>query len=102
MKEFKGTIKGNLRVEPFMDLKNRYAIVDENNKVVANVLSNNDKNIYNSQLLASAHELLEASQLILHYHLCEQEGIESGQPTRIDWLNAIDKLSQVINKALGE
>ena len=43
-----------------------------------------------------AKELVEASKEILHLHLCEQEGLSSGQPTRNQWLEAVDNLSQAL------
>lgn len=55
----------------------------------------------NAHLIAAAPELLEALQLLVHYHLCEQEGIGSGQPTSTQWLEAVDKASEAIAKALG-
>jgi len=39
---------------------------------------------------------VEASELLLHYHLCEQEGVGSGQPTPAEWLEAVDKLSEAL------
>jgi hypothetical protein len=40
--------------------------------------------------------LLDAAKHILHLHLCEQEGLSSGQPTRTQWLEAVDNLSGAI------
>jgi hypothetical protein len=31
-------------------------------------------------------------------HLCEQEGIASGMPTSKQWIEAVNKLSEAINK----
>jgi hypothetical protein len=42
--------------------------------------------------------LFEASSEILHLHLCEQEGLSSGMPTREQWIEAVNKLSEAINK----
>ena len=54
-----------------------------------------------AQLIAAAPDLLEAIQLLVHYHMCEQEGIGSGQPTALEWLAAVDKAGDAINKAIG-
>lgn len=40
--------------------------------------------------------LLDAAKQILHLHMCEQEGLSSGQPTRTQWLEAVDNLSDAI------
>ena len=45
-----------------------------------------------------AEKLRKAAEHILHLHLCEQEGISSGQPTREQWLKAVDNLSEALNK----
>ena len=45
--------------------------------------------------------LLEALKNLVHLHLCEQEGISSGMPTREQWLEAVDKASKAITKAEG-
>lgn len=42
-------------------------------------------------------ELYIAATQIVHLHLCEQEGIGSGQPTPKQWLDAVDKLSKAIH-----
>jgi len=34
---------------------------------------------------------------LLHLHLCEQEGIVSGQPTPKQWLKAVDELAKALN-----
>ena len=42
--------------------------------------------------------LLKASKEILHLHLCEQEGMVSGQPTPEQWLKAVDELAEAIQE----
>lgn len=42
-------------------------------------------------------ELLEAAKQILDLHVCEMEGLSSGQPTPTEWMNAVDKLSEAIS-----
>jgi hypothetical protein len=42
------------------------------------------------------NKLVEAAKELLHLHLCEQEGIGSGQPTRIQWLTAVDNISEAL------
>jgi len=34
---------------------------------------------------------------LLHLHLCEQEGVVSGQPTPKQWLKAVDELAKALN-----
>jgi hypothetical protein len=43
-------------------------------------------------------ELVEALERLVHLHMCEQEGIVSGQPTRNEWLEAVDNASEVLSK----
>ena len=43
-------------------------------------------------------ELLEAAKKLIELHICEMEGLSSGQPTLIEWMNAVDKLSEAITK----
>ena len=52
-------------------------------------------------VIHAATDLLEALELLVHYHLCEQEGISSGQPTSTQWLEAVERASEAINKAKG-
>ena len=54
-----------------------------------------------ANLIAAAPELLEALQDLVHLHLCEQEGVSSGMPTREQWFDAVDKASKAIKKAEG-
>lgn len=42
-------------------------------------------------------ELLDAAKQILDLHVCEMEGLSSGQPTPTEWMNAVDKLSEAIS-----
>ena len=35
---------------------------------------------------------------LVHLHLCEQEGISSGQPTPTQWFKAVDEASNILNK----
>jgi hypothetical protein len=41
--------------------------------------------------------LVSAAENLLHLHLCEQEGLQSGQPTREQWLKAVDDISEAIS-----
>jgi hypothetical protein len=45
-----------------------------------------------------AKGLVEAANNILHLHLCEEEGLSSGRPTPIQWMEAVDKLSEALNQ----
>jgi hypothetical protein len=52
---------------------------------------------YGETLAASpASPVREAAENILHLHLCEQEGLQSGQPTPQMWMEAVDKLSEAL------
>jgi hypothetical protein len=42
-------------------------------------------------------KMLEAAKQILDLHVCEMEGLSSGQPTPTEWMNAVDKLSEAIS-----
>lgn len=53
----------------------------------------------NAKLIAAAPDLLEALERLVHLHLCEQEGLSSGQPSPEDWHEAVERASQAINKA---
>jgi hypothetical protein len=44
-------------------------------------------------------KLREAASELLHLHLCEQEGLSSGQPTREQWFTAVDKLSAALTSS---
>jgi hypothetical protein len=44
----------------------------------------------------AASPVREAAENILHLHLCEQEGLQSGQPTPQMWMEAVDKLSEAL------
>jgi DNA polymerase III delta prime subunit len=46
--------------------------------------------------LQEEDKLREAASELLHLHLCEQEGLSSGQPTREQWFTAVDKLSAAL------
>lgn len=54
-----------------------------------------------AQLIAAAPDLLSALQHMVHLHMCEQEGLSSGQPTAAYWYGAVDKASEAISRALG-
>lgn len=54
------------------------------------------------RLISAAPDMLEALQELVHLHLCEQEGVSSGQPSAAQWLQAVDKAEIAITKALGE
>jgi hypothetical protein len=57
--------------------------------------------IANAKLIAAAPDLLSALQNLVHLHMCEQEGLSSGQPSPTDWMEAVDNASNAIGKALG-
>lgn len=56
----------------------------------------------NIDLIASAPDLLNALKQLVHLHMCEQEGIQSGMPTAKQWLKAVDEAATVIAKAEGK
>lgn len=49
------------------------------------------------QMYKKMSELKSAANELIHLHMCEQEGIVSGQPTSKQWLEAVDKLSELLN-----
>src|SRR5690349_19590289 len=98
MNEFKGT-KGK-----WMNRDLSIFTSDKENKIaVCEIVNDNydTESLGNAQLIASAPELLEALQGLVFLHMCEQEGLSSGQPEPKQWLEAVDKASEAINKALG-
>lgn len=103
MKEFKGT-PGPWTVSQY----NTYVYAGESNLVVCDSHTENqevpeslEERQRNAILIASAPELLTALQNLVHLHMCEQEGLSSGQPSPIDWLKAVDQASEAITKAIG-
>jgi len=38
----------------------------------------------------------KAAAVLVHLHLCEQEGIENGQPTPEQWTEAVDNLAELL------
>lgn len=60
-------------------------------------LTKQDKN----NLISAAHDLLDALQKLVHLHLCEQEGISSGMPSKEQWIEAVDEATKAIQKAQG-
>lgn len=46
---------------------------------------------------AKESDLVITAKELLHLHLCEQEGMLSGKPTRQQWLEAVDKLSEALS-----
>ena len=50
-----------------------------------------------SELLKQRDELLEALKRLVYLHMCEQEGIGSGQPTFEQWMKAVEKAEAAIN-----
>lgn len=54
----------------------------------------------NAHLIAEAPQLLEASIELHALHMCEQEGIGAGMPTPEQWMEAVQKLENVINNIL--
>lgn len=104
--EFKGT-KGEWSLH-----KHAFACVisDESDSIVANCGTgsrNFDRESQiaeqeaNAQLISAAPDLLKALQHLVHLHTCEQEGIESCQPTAIEWFDAVAKAGQALQKAVG-
>jgi hypothetical protein len=53
-------------------------------------------------LISAAPDMLKALEQLVHLHMCEQEGMSSGQPSPADWYEAVDKASEAISKALGK
>ena len=53
---------------------------------------------YAQEVRNESKPLYIAASQILHLHLCEQEGIGSGQPTPKQWLDAVDKLSKALHQ----
>ena len=47
-------------------------------------------------------EMYEALSQLVHLHLCEQEGISSGMPTSEQWMEAVNKACDVLEKVEGE
>jgi len=56
----------------------------------------------NARLIAAAPDLLEALENLVFLHTCEQEGIESGQPTPEEWYTAVNAAEKAIQKAKGD
>lgn len=54
----------------------------------------------NANLIVNSKGLLEASIELHSLHMCEQEGIGAGMPTPEQWMEAVQKLENVINKIL--
>jgi len=47
-------------------------------------------------LKAENERLKEAAEKLVFLHQCEQEGIESGQPTAQDWFEAVNQLGELL------
>jgi len=43
-------------------------------------------------------KIREALQNLVHLHMCEQEGIESGQPTSEQWFKAVEDAEEALRK----
>ena len=89
------------------ELKEQLAAKDEEIvKIKATLTERNEQlmhiNVIEDKQLREAKqrikELEEAGKEIIHLHMCEQEGICSGQPTIIQWVEAVDKLSKLLYK----
>ena len=83
------------------------SIVDKNFKGLADVIKDKDILHWYEDLIVTCieeysrqhnKELIEALEELVHLHMCEQEGIVSGQPTPKQWLKAVDKASEAIHK----
>lgn len=48
---------------------------------------------YISQMMVDA---LGAAKEIHTLHMCEQEGLSSGMPTRDEWIDAVDRLGEAL------
>ena len=55
----------------------------------------------NARLIVNSKDLLEASVELHSLHMCEQEGIGAGMPTPDQWMEAVQKLENVIDKILS-
>lgn len=55
--------------------------------------------LLSSELLKQRDELLEALKGLVYLHMCEQEGIGSGQPTFEQWIKAVEKVRLAITRA---
>lgn len=103
-----GTIGLPIRILRYEKERNLLWLVNyiwSNNKYQNMQLKEGDLWCCESDLIASIEaenqpqgdsELIQAAKNILHLHLCEQEGISSGQPTRKQWLKAVDDLSDAL------
>jgi uncharacterized coiled-coil protein SlyX len=49
-----------------------------------------------SELESEVERLKGVLRHLVHLHICEQEGIGSGQPTPQQWMDAVDKASELI------
>lgn len=47
-------------------------------------------------------ELEGAASKLAHLHMCEMEGLSSGQPTPEEWMDAVDALSEALRKTEKE
>ena len=43
-------------------------------------------------------DLIEKIEALLHLHFCEQEGLLSGKPTAEQWFNAVNELSDELER----
>lgn len=101
MKDFKGT-PGPWEIGYFVKSD---VFANGGMKWVATLVSNELDGTYedaaNAKLISSAPDLLEALTQLVHLHMCEQEGVESGQPTSSMWIDAVNKASEALHKAVG-
>ena len=51
-----------------------------------------------AELTKQRNELLNALKELVHLHMCEQEGLLSGQPTPEQWFKAVEKAEMAITK----
>lgn len=50
---------------------------------------------------SKADKLAGSTKLLLHYHICEQEGILSGQPTPAQWFDSVNNLANALSEYKG-
>ena len=49
-------------------------------------------------LKSSLRLLSQAAKSLLFLHMCEQEGLTTGQPSKEMWLSRVDNLERILNE----